>query len=82
MFLEILILLLAVPVGYLIAWLARDELVVGRKWFKILIVISLISAILAIYFRKTDIFFSSSFISIATLISLVKSANARWTRAY
>jgi hypothetical protein len=39
---EILILVLAIPVGYLLSWMARDELTQGRKWFKVIIVLSLI----------------------------------------
>ena len=35
---EWIILLAAIPVGYLIAYLAKDELIQGRKWFRILII--------------------------------------------
>ena len=38
MILEILTLVLAFPVGLFIAYLAKDELIMGRKYFKILLI--------------------------------------------
>ena len=42
---NIILLLLAIPVGYLIAWLCKDELVKFRKYFRILIIVSIILGI-------------------------------------
>jgi len=39
----IVILLSAFPIGYFLAWLCRDELVAGRKWFIIIALAGLIS---------------------------------------
>jgi len=75
MVLEWVILLLAIPSGFLIAWLARDELVVGRKWFRVLIVMSIL---LGIWFYLGDVIYVSwtaGFIFIVSLISLMKSSN-------
>ena len=73
MFLEILILLLAIPTGFLIAWLASDELKEGKPWFRVLIISSII---VGIWFYLTDFLYISwtaGFILIVSLISLIKA---------
>jgi cytochrome b len=40
-----LILFLAIPAGYLIAWMAKDELSAGRKWFGLLVIAGLALAL-------------------------------------
>jgi hypothetical protein len=70
---EWLILFLGIPAGYLIAWLASDELKIGRKWFRALVIIGFFGGIwfwLTGY--KTEAF-SMGFILIVSLVSLVKS---------
>ena len=47
MLFEIIILVLAFPIGYLIAWMARDELIAGRKWFLILMAIGIVGGVLS-----------------------------------
>ena len=79
MLLEILILVLAFPIGYLLAWLARDELVAGRKWFKIIVLASSISAIIFVFFNLT-IALALAFISIVTIISLIKSYDKKFVK--
>lgn len=79
MSLTIIILALAIPAGYLIAWLARDELVDGRKWFKILI---LISAFLFGFFllgEQRYVAWTGLFILVVSFISLIKSFDKKWT---
>ncbi len=70
--LAILILILSFPSGYLLAYLCRDELIAGRKWFKLLALISFILAIVFLFFNLT-IALACIFISIVSLISLSKS---------
>jgi ABC-type Fe3+ transport system permease subunit len=41
MILEIVLVLSALPLGFFLAWLTRDELVLGRRWFKRLVIVSL-----------------------------------------
>ncbi len=90
--LSVVVLLLAIPVGYLIAWLARDELVQGRKWFKLLIgagvIISIIGMILFLAGNlagKNDInrvfitaAMTGAFIVIVSAVSLIKSWDKKW----
>ena len=78
MILEIITLLLAIPAGYLIAWLANDELVMGRKWFIALIVLSIVTGIVFYFLDKVYVTLTNSFIIIVTFISLIKSYDKKW----
>lgn len=80
MILSIITLFLAIPAGYLIAWLARDELVDGRRWFKILIFSSIFFGILGFFSGLNSIGFSCLFISIAASVSLKKGFDKKWTK--
>ena len=80
MILESILIFVSIPVGYLIAWLARDELIIGRKWFKILMLISVIGIIAAYIFKEKVILFSFLFILIVSFISFRKSKDKKWTR--
>jgi len=73
MLIEIILILLAFPVGYLIAWLAAEELVAGRKWFKA--IIGLFSALGLIFLIKDTYYLALTFlfIIIVASISLIKS---------
>ncbi len=79
----IVILLLAFPAGYLLAYLARDELVLGRKWFVLLSVVSLISAVIISFTNlelKFLIILSLFFIIIISLIAVWKSHDLKWVK--
>lgn len=78
--LTIILIVLAVPVGLLIAWMARDELKQGRKWFKILIVVSIIFGILFAILGRYGEASTCLFIVIITGISLWKSYDKRWIK--
>jgi len=80
MILEIIVLLLAFPAGYLIAWLAKDELIEGRKWFYLLIVLSLVVGIVAYFRGWREIAWTARFAIIISLVSLVKSKDKKWTK--
>ena len=79
MLLEIIILLLAIPVGFLIAYLARDELVQGRKWFRALIVLFGLLAVIFFALKLNVEGFTSVFIVVFSAVSYWKSFNKRWT---
>ena len=73
MLLEIILLLLAIPTGFLVAHLAHDELKQGRKLFLVLMILSFLSAIsFSIEQHKVEVF-TSTFIFIFTSISYIKS---------
>ncbi len=73
MILEIIILILAIPAGYLIAWLSHDELKAGRKWFKALVILSIILGLFFYLIGKEYAGWTMAFVFIVSLISLVKS---------
>ncbi|MBX4196688.1 hypothetical protein KW805_03805 [Candidatus Pacearchaeota archaeon] len=78
--LALLILILSIPIGYLIAWMARDELIMGRPWFKALIIISIILAGVFLFIGMKAQAFTSVFIAIVSAISLKMSFNKKWTK--
>lgn len=77
---EIIILLIAIPIGYLIAWTARDELVQGRKWFKILIVLTFLCSVVFYIREERYSILAAAFIAIVSGISLWKSFDKKWTK--
>jgi hypothetical protein len=79
MWLAVLVLVLAFPTGYLLAYLTRDELVQGRNWFKIIVLISAVSSIVFIFFNLT-ISLTLVFASIATIICLIKSYDKKFVK--
>ena len=81
MLFEIIILLLAIPVGFWIAWLARDELVQGKKWFRILIIASILGIIWFWLTGLDHISWASGFILIVSFISLIKSEDKKWVKS-
>ena len=78
MFGDIIILLLAVPVGYLIAWLARDELIEGQKWFYRIMIVCLFVALWSAVTMRMTILLTCLFILIVAHISYLKSKDKNW----
>ena len=76
MTLAIILLFLSVPSGLLVAWLARDELIDGRRYLKCLFVLSF--CLLFFFLNYEDIVVSLGFIAISTWISLLKSYDSKW----
>ena len=68
---ELILILFGILVGYFIAWLASDELVVGRKWFKLLTILSFILSF--IFYDKRYITWSLIFIAVVSGVSYFKS---------
>jgi hypothetical protein len=57
----------------LIAWLCEDELVQGRKWFMLLIALSLVGLILFYILEMPIITLTFTFILTVSLVSLIQS---------
>ncbi len=76
---NLLFLLLAIPIGYLIAWLARDELIAGKKFFKALIGAAAILIVIFSFFGNLYIVLTLIFISVVSFVSLKKSYDKIWT---
>lgn len=73
MWVEILLLALAIPVGWLIAKLTKDERAMGTKYFVVLIIISILGAILFSIVGISYIAWTFGFMFVVSLISLIKS---------
>ena len=80
MIFEIIILLLAIPTGFFIAWLARDELVPRKKWFRVLIIVGIFGIIGAWTYGFSYISWTAGFIFIVSLIALIKSEDKEWVK--
>ena len=65
-------LLLGIPLGSYLAEKTKEELKQGRKWFKLIIVVSLVSSIVALIIQNDFLFFSFLFIALVTSRSLRK----------
>lgn len=81
--LYVLLLLAGFPVGYFLAWLARDELLAGKKWFLVLSVVCLITAIVVGFVSfnlKFPAILCLFFIIIISQIAMWKSHDRKWVR--
>ncbi len=78
--LYVFILVLAFPVGYLLAWLAKDELVAGRRWFILIAIISVIAQIPVALFIETKLpaVLTLLFLAIICLVAVWKSKDKKW----
>ena len=68
----IAILLLGIPIGSYLAKITKEELKKGQKWFKLIVIISLIGAIVSLILSNDILLFSFLFIAIVTSRSLRK----------
>mgnify|MGYP001584158899 FL=1 len=75
MILEIIILLLGIPVGYLIALMARDELKAGRKWFGVLVIASILGAVWFYLIGESVIVWSFGFVGVISAVGLGMERN-------
>jgi len=79
MLFEILILILAVPVGFLIAWWTRDELLGLRAWFKWLIIFSVVIGIGSELYGYPVVAWTFGFVAIFLGLCYWKSFDEGWT---
>ena len=75
-----IVILLGIPIGYLVAWLCRDELVEGRNWFKVIIFVAILIGIVMAIIGEDVILWTMLFITIVTFVSLLKSRDRKWTK--
>lgn len=80
MIIKIIILILAIPAGFFVSYLARDELVQGRNWFLALIILSGICGIVLSGFGFVPEALTSFFVTIFSIVSYWKSFDKKWTR--
>lgn len=68
----IIMLILGFPIGNFLAKKTKEELKAGQKYFKLILLISSISAIISLFIRNDALMFSFLFIFIVTSRSLIK----------
>ena len=68
----IFVLILAFPLGSYLAKITKEELKQGQKWFKLIILVSLIGIIASLILKNDILLFSFLFIIIVTSRSLKK----------
>ena len=66
----ILILLLGIPIGNYLAKQTKEELKSGQKWFKRIVILSLLGVLIFLIAGNDALFFSFGFIAIVTSRSL------------
>jgi len=72
----------AFPVGYFLAYLCREELVMGRKWFKMIswACLAVIFVLLFVY-RNYSVILTLTYIAVVSLISAHKSYDRKFSRS-
>jgi ABC-type Fe3+ transport system permease subunit len=73
MLIEIGLLILAIPVGLLIAYLTKDELKQGRFWFRIICDVSLVLAALFLILKVNYLAWTFLFVFVSTGVSIWKA---------
>lgn len=71
LFIGIVILIFGFPIGNYLAKQTKEELKSGKKWFKLILIISLIGGIISLIIRNDILLFSFLFIAIVTSRSLI-----------
>ena len=76
----VLLLILAFPIGYYIAYLCSDEILQIRKWIYALIIVCGIALISSFFLSEIDISVSATllFIILVSLVSIWKSYNKKF----
>jgi ABC-type Fe3+ transport system permease subunit len=75
---ELLVLLLAVPVGLVLAWLCRDELVAGRKYLRWLLGGCVVVAVLLLWIGELDFGIVVLFVGVMAAVSLLVVGKGRF----
>jgi len=77
---NVIVLVCAIPIGYLISYLCNDELVIGRIWFKRIIVSCFVVGIIGAFTGYNYITLTCAFLGLISLISWIKSYDSKWTK--
>jgi hypothetical protein len=68
----IFILFLGIPIGNYLAKVTKEELKAGKRWFKLIIIFSVIGAVVSLIIGNDALLFTFSFIAVVTSRSLKK----------
>jgi len=70
--LGVVVLLLGVPIGNYLAKTTKEELKAGKKWFRRIVILSLIGVVIGLVIGDDTLMFTFAFIAIVTSRSLKK----------
>ena len=68
----VVILLLGFPIGYYLAKITKEELKAGQKWFKLVVFISILCAIISLMILNDILLFAFLFMAIVASRSLIR----------
>jgi hypothetical protein len=71
-FFIVLILLTAIPAGLLVAWLTKEELRAGKKWFKMIIALSLAGSVIFLFLKNEVVTLTLMYMAIVSYMSIRK----------
>ena len=66
------VLLLGIPIGNYLAKVTKDEMKSGKKWFRRIVILSLVGVIVGLITGNDTLMFTFAFIAIVTSRSLKK----------
>ncbi len=72
-FWAVAILLTAVPAGFLLAYMTKDELKQGKKWFGAITCLSIIGSIVFLFLKNETVALTFVYMAIVASISLRKA---------
>lgn len=77
--LDILVMLTSLPAGYFLAWLCKDELVDGRKWFRIIFAcLFSILVFILIFYRNLNTILTLVYMILVVLLALLKGRDKKF----
>ena len=76
----VIVLLLAVPIGYLLAWLTRDEIKPIRKWIEYVTIAGFAFAGGFYVYGFLVYSLTCLFVAIVSFVSYMKSFDDTWTK--
>lgn len=78
--LVLVMLVLSIPLGFWVAWLCRDELVSGRRWFKLVMILSVVGSLVFLVYGEISAALTLFCLAIISYISHKKSFDKKWTK--
>jgi hypothetical protein len=79
--LYVLMMVTAWPVGWALAWLTREELVSGKKWFKMIIyALVIVLAIVLLVWRDVPMSLALIYMILVTAVSLYKGNDKKFVK--
>lgn len=75
-----LILVSSIPIGFLIAWHSRDELVQGKTFFILLMSVSLLLSLGGVFWNRYDLSLTGIYAAIVGFIAFFKGKDKDWTK--